>query len=68
VSPKTYIFIAKVFWRIGQVAYKTADEAGEHILTEWTQKYWDWLADKMMGLSAKYLMKGYWMIDPDAEY
>jgi hypothetical protein len=68
VSPRKYILLAKVFWRAGKAAYWLADWVGEYFLLGWTQKPLDHLADLCMGISAKLLMKGYWDLDPDADW
>ena len=68
MKAKTYIQIARILWWMGKKVYRLADLTGEFWPSEWIQKPLDHTADKIMGLSAKALMKGYWMIDPDADW
>lgn len=62
-----YIRLARILWKTSKPIYDLADWAGESGWTDWMQKPLDWIAESLSSLSAKCLMRGYWMIDPDAE-
>ena len=68
MKAKIYILIARILWWCGKKVFRLADIVGEFWPADWMQKPLDSLADKLMGWSAKALMKGYWMIDPDADW
>lgn len=63
-----YLWLARRFWKAGQLVFATADKAGEYDATMWLQRHLDRVGNWLMGLAAKYTMKAYWMIDPDAEW
>jgi len=68
VKPKHYILLARWVWKVGKAFFTAADFAGEYRCLSWLQRPLDWVADICMGISAKLLMKGYWEIDPDADW
>jgi len=62
-----YIRLARLLWKISKPIYDLSDKVGGSKWTEWLQRPLDKTAEFFSAQSAKYLMKGYWMIDPDAE-
>ena len=68
MSPKFYIRSARAIWNIGKFWFAIADWTGEYSCLQWSQRGFDWLGDVCMSWSAKLLMKGYWNIDPDADW
>lgn len=63
-----YLWLARRFWKAGQLTFVVADKAGEYEGSLWLQKPLDKVGDWLMDKAAKYTMKAYWMIDPDAEW